>query len=275
MERGDVMTTSTDSPAAVYGEQGFYIPPDPVFPAEIVEAAVEGMDAVRQGKSDTGLEPQPSNWNPGDDLNALCKMEQPQFASSAIRALINYPALGQWAARLTGAKWVQVWWVQLLYKPASAPGQATATNIGWHQDRHYWQAWQEGSELFTAWVALSDVGSDAGPMRFVPGSQQWGLIDEGGFAGQDLDALKSEIKLPSQAVWEEEPALLPPGYASFHDCYTYHGSGPNHSDGPRRSFAVHMRTDKSRPVEDKRAGLTRFIDDLELCPVIYGKEYFS
>ena len=267
--------TTTQDPAAAYRDQGFYIPPEPILPPEVVRAGVEGMDAVRGGESDTGLEPQPSPWNPGDDPDLLCKMEQPQFASRDIRRLLEYPALGEWAARLTGAEWVQVWWVQLLYKPASLPGEAAPTNIGWHQDRHYWQAWEEGSELFTAWVALSDVTADAGPMRFVPGSQRWGLVDEGGFAGQDLDALREGIKVPAGAEWAEAPALMAPGQVSYHDCYTYHGSGPNHSDGPRRSFAVHMRTDKSRPAGDERAGLTRFIDDTELCPVVHGKERFK
>jgi hypothetical protein len=77
----------------------------------------------------------------------------PQVANRAIRELISHPALGALAAEVTGARRVQVWWVQLLYKPPTTGGQG-GTSIGWHQDRHYWQVWEEGSELFTAWVAL-------------------------------------------------------------------------------------------------------------------------
>ena len=40
-------------------------------------------------------------------------------------------------------------------------GQTINTNIGWHQDRTYWQEWDDGSELFTAWIALSDVTAEA------------------------------------------------------------------------------------------------------------------
>ena len=61
------------------------------------------MDAVRAGEYDTELAPRPSSWKPGDDPDRLCKIEQPQFANSALRALLRHPALGQMAASLTGA----------------------------------------------------------------------------------------------------------------------------------------------------------------------------
>jgi ectoine hydroxylase-related dioxygenase (phytanoyl-CoA dioxygenase family) len=75
---------------------------------------------------------------------------------------------------------------------------------------------------------------------------------------------------PGQA-WSETSAILSPGGVSFHDDYTLHGSGPNISGAPRRSLAVHMRTERSRPVDDTRTGLAAFIDDPELCPVIFGR----
>ena len=264
------MSTQTLSPTQEqYQTDGFYIPQDPILPPEVVERAVAGMDAVRQGRYDTGQPPQPSRWNPGDDLNELCKIELPQQADLGIRALVSHADLGQWAARVTGARMVQVWWTQLLYKPPQSENGKADLNIGWHQDRHYWQVWEEGSELFTAWVALSNVTADAGPMRFVQGSHQWGLLDDGGFYRQDLDDLRAAIPVPDGQIWQERPALLPPGGASFHHCLTFHGSGPNRSAGPRRSLAIHMRTEKSRPVNDRRAGLTAFIDDPERNPVIY------
>ena len=253
-----------------YQKDGFCTISDPVFPTDVVDAAIEGMDAVRAGEYDTGHPPENSRWNPGDDPKALCKIEMPQFASHAIMDLVSHPALGKLAAEVTGAKMVQVWWVQLLYKPVGEPTDQRITNIGWHQDRYYWRIWEEGSELFTAWVALSKITPDAGPMRFVPGSHRWGLLDiDFGFQQQDLDTLRSGISIPEQATWREVPMLLPPGALSLHDCFTLHGSGPNRSDGPRRSFAIHMRTENSRPVNDERQGLARHIDDLSKCPVIY------
>ena len=98
------MTDSTIGPARQrYDADGFFLHREPLFPSDLVARAVEGMDAVRRGEYDTGREPQPSHWKPGEDLGKLCKIAQPQFASRAIRSLIRYPALGALAAELTGA----------------------------------------------------------------------------------------------------------------------------------------------------------------------------
>jgi ectoine hydroxylase-related dioxygenase (phytanoyl-CoA dioxygenase family) len=229
------------------------------------------MDALRAGEYETGVPPQPSNWNPGDDPRKLCKIEMPQVANRAIRELITHPALGELAAEVTGARTVQVWWVQLLRKPPADPEGAVGSNVGWHQDRHYWQVWEEGSELFTAWVALSSVTAEAGPMRLIRGSHRWGL-HRSDFYGQDHEAQRGAIPIPPGEAWEEVPALLPSGGVSFHHNLTYHASGPNRTPEPRRSFAIHMRTERSRPVDDTRQGLTRFIDDPAYCPVIYGQK---
>jgi hypothetical protein len=258
------------TPRVRYELDGFYLAQEPVIPREVVDRAVEGMDSIRCGEYDTGRPPCASPWNPGDDENRLCKIENPHFASRAVMELIRWPALGELAAAITGVRMVQAWWVQLLYKPPATGAAEHATNIGWHQDRFYWRIWEEGSELFTAWVALSDVDEASGPMRFVRGSHRWGFRGEGDFFAQELEGQREGITLPPGERWEEATAILPPGGVSFHHNLTFHGSGPNVSGRPRRSFAIHLRTDKSRPVEDRREGLTEFIDDPSLCPVIYG-----
>ncbi|MBW3625841.1 MAG: phytanoyl-CoA dioxygenase family protein [Armatimonadetes bacterium] len=263
-------SSSKEQARTAYERNGFYLVQEPIFPDELLRRAVDGMEAIRRGEYDTGLPPQPSPWNPGDDPNTLCKIEQPQFASHAIRELLRYPALGEWAAALTGASMVQAWWVQLLVKPSTADPEKK-TNIGWHQDRHYWGIWEDGSELFTAWIALSDVTEESGPMRFLRGSHKLGYRQQGDFYEQDLEAQREGLRLPESEAVEEVAAILPPGGVSFHDRLTFHGSGPNRSGSPRRSLAVHLRTQNSRPVEDKRAGLAQFIDDPELCPFIYGE----
>jgi hypothetical protein len=253
-----------------YQNDGFLIHPQPLIPADVVGRAVAGMDSVREGEYDTGVPPRSSRWKPGDDPNALCKIEMPQIASRAIMELISQPALGAKAAEITGADAVQVWWVQLLYKPPTVAGQQPRTNIGWHQDYNYWGIWEEDSELFTAWVALSDVTDRCGPMNFVVGSHKWGLSADGDFSSQEYESLRETIRGAHTQEWQEAPAILPPGSASFHQKLTFHGSGPNLSSLPRRSLAVHMRTEKSRPKGDVRQGLTTFIDDPNYCPVVFG-----
>ena len=250
---------------------GYAVHSAPVLSPEEVAAAVEGQEAICRGEYETGRAPQPSPWKPGDDPKKLVKIEMPQMANRAVLQTIGHSEVGRLAAEITGAKAVQVWWVQMLIKPSVPADEPAATNIGWHQDRHYWRVWEEGSELLTAWIALTDVTERCGPMRFVRGSRRWGLVEgAGNFHGQDHEAQREGIALPEGAVWEESSALMSAGGVSFHHHLTLHASGRNLSGSPRRSFAVHMRTEKSRPVGGKRSGLSQFIDDEGVCPVLYG-----
>ncbi|HLK56173.1 MAG TPA: phytanoyl-CoA dioxygenase family protein [Chthonomonadaceae bacterium] len=248
---------------------GFLLCDTPMLPADLIRRASEGMDALRRGEYETGTPPQPSPWKPGDPEDRLCKIEQPQFANLAIRELIGHPVIGEVVAAVTGAEWVQTWWVQLLFKPSLPPGTPAKTRVGWHQDRTYWGCWEPGSELLTAWVALSEAGPDSGPMKFVVGSHHWGLFPEADFFSQEDD--HARIAVPTGQSWQEVAAILPPGGFSLHDDQTLHGSGPNTSGISRRSFAIHMRTNRSRPVDDKRQGLTAFIDDPAICPILYKR----
>ncbi len=169
------------TPTELYKRDGFYIHAEPALPQDTLERAARGLEQVREGHYDTGEEPEGRTWNPGDDTRQLCKIEHPQLASSALREALCSPLLGQLAGAVTGAKRVQVWWVQGLYKPGTSDA-TSAGNVGWHQDQTYWRDWEDGSELFTAWLALSDVRPDAGPMVFVPGSHRWGLLEGGDFS---------------------------------------------------------------------------------------------
>jgi ectoine hydroxylase-related dioxygenase (phytanoyl-CoA dioxygenase family) len=163
---------------------------------------------------------------------------------------------------------VQVWWVQGLIKPSAAPGAVVPTNVGWHQDRQYWKLWTKESELFTAWVALSDVPAASGPMIFARGSHQWGLLDQGDFFGQDQSSIRNGITVPTGRTWEEVQAILPLGGVSFHHNLTFHGSGPNTSGKPRMSVALHMRTDKSAAEPgEKDPWLMKWVNDESVCPV--------
>ena len=252
-----------------YLRDGYVIHPRPVIPVDLIRRVMDGMDDVLAGRYETGIPPQPSYWNPGDDPNKLGKVEMPQLANRAIMELVSHPDLGRLAADVTGAEKVQVWWVQLLSKPPATSDSGSGVSVGWHQDRQYWKAWREGSELFTAWVAVSDVTADTGPMAFVQASHKWGLLNQGAFYFDDIEMQREQITLPSGETWREVEAILPPGGVSFHHCLTFHGSRPNHSGAPRRSFAIHMRTEKSHPAGQPEGTLAKFIHNMEYCPVFY------
>lgn len=264
-----ILETEASALHARYGRDGFYRHTESVLPLDLVERAARGLEAVRDANYDTGRAPDSRAWNPGDNPNALVKIEQPQIASYALREVLASSRLGELAAAVTGAEMVQVWWVQGLIKPGTGGDSAAATNVGWHQDQFYWEHWQEGSEVFTAWLALSDVRPQDGPMVFVPGSHRWGLLPGGDFFAQDQEALKQSIAIPEGEQWREELDVLPPGGVSFHHQLLFHGSHQNVSSTPRRSLAIHLRTERSRPVPD--SWVEKYLNDPEICPVIFGK----
>ena len=102
--------------ADAYAADGFCVHADCVLPADVVTAAQSGLAEVRAGRYDSGRPPRPSPWNPGDSDDVLCKIEMPQMANGAICALVAHSDLGAVVADATGARRVQVWWVQLLHK---------------------------------------------------------------------------------------------------------------------------------------------------------------
>ena len=247
-----------------FATDGYFIATGSLIDDDVLAAARVGMDAVRDGQFDTGV---PPTNDVTYDPSQLCKINNAHLASRGIHALLPDSNIGQWVAALTGASMVQVFATQLLIKPHNSQAGG---HVGWHQDRQYWRFWQEPGGLLTAWVALSDVTPASGPMRFVRGSHRWGFLDQGDFFGSDHEALRETIQMPDGETWEETEAVLPPGGVSFHNCLTYHGSGPNTSAGPRCSVAVHLRTQEAQPVPDEPNYYTSHLDDEAQCPVIYG-----
>ena len=250
-----------------FARDGFFIAPG-VIPPEILLRVRPRIDAVYRGEYETGTVPsrnvEPTSAGPG----RLVKIDNSHRSDRVILELVSHPQIGRLAAAITGATTVQVFATQLLIKP---PTEGDAGNVGWHQDQEYWDAALEG-ELFTAWVAVSDVTADSGPMRFVQGSHRWGLLRSGDFFSGDLETLKARFKAKQGGDWREVPAILPPGGVSFHHRLTVHGSGPNQSSGLRISFAVHLRTEKSglRPgVKFQDAGYLSDFDDPVGSPVCY------
>lgn len=253
---------------AQFEQDGFFIAPS-VIPADLIARVRPRIDAVYAGEYETGIPPCGNPKGGKEPPTALVKIDNAHRSDRTIYELVTHPALGKLAAAITGAKFVQAFAVQMLIKP---PGGSDTGSVGWHQDQEYWDPCLEG-ELFTAWVAISDVTAESGPMRFVPGSQNWGLLKAGDFFSANLDALKQRIQAKSGGqAWREVAAVLPPGGASFHHRLTVHGSGPNLAALPRVSFAIHLRTEKSRLREGVRwqdAGYLNDFNDPIGSPVCY------
>jgi chlorinating enzyme len=107
--------------------------------------------------------------------------------------------------------------------------------VSWHQDDTYWHL--EPPIEITAWIALSDVPLESGPVRFIPKSHKvdrYRIINkpnannmlQSGQIAQDVDETKAV------------DAILRAGEASLHHTKTLHASSPNTSDKPRLGIAA-------------------------------------
>lgn len=246
-----------------YSEQGFCFLDAETIDENLLHAAQKGMLAVRDGLFDTDI---PPSSHPGYDASRLCKINDAHLASTGLYALLTESKLGEGIAAVTGSTLLQVWASQLLIKP---PGSEEDGRVGWHQDRQYWQYWQEDEGLFTAWIALSEVNEECGPMRFVIGSHRWGVLGQGDFFSSDQEALRASIEIPPGENWEETSALLPAGGVSLHHCLTFHGSEANMSDQVRCSLAVHLRDERAKPVMGNENYYVSYLDDMKYSPMIY------
>jgi ectoine hydroxylase-related dioxygenase (phytanoyl-CoA dioxygenase family) len=260
------MSTAAQSFAASarvgFERDGFHLV-DGVLDTGVVASALAGVAAVVAGRYESGQAPIRAS---GDDGESLVKIDASHLSDSRVRAAVTDPAIGGWAAALTGARRVQVWATQLLVKP---PGSGSRGHVGWHQDYAYWRYWEPDSELLTAWIALSEVREDSGPMRFLVGSHRWGFREHGDFFGDQASSAQAAIA-PDGRRARESPVLLGPGGVSFHHRLTVHGSGDNRSTEPRISLAVHLCTERSRRVPGARSVYIDHLEDERHAPVIFG-----
>lgn len=230
----------------LFRTQGFLQGPVFLTVAEVA-AACRGMDRVIAGDYRSGRPPQHRGVAPGTATTGLIKINNSHVCDEDLFAVVAHGEVGRWAALLLGARRLHVWHTQLLYKPV---GGDPGAGIGFHQDWKYWQFFDRLEGVITAWVALSDITVAGGAMRFVPGSQRWGLIDPGNFGEKDEARAIAALPLPEGERWREHAAVMPAGAASFHHPLTLHGSGANHASAPRRAIAVHYVSERARVVAE-------------------------
>ena len=273
----------TDDDVRFYREHGYYHTKK-IFTDEEIDAALEGSERFYALDLDDpglpALDRMRPQSRPGPGLR---KNDYASFFNRALAHLTRHPLLGAIAARLAETPEIRLWHDQLLYKPPDDPQKQA--NVGWHTDRGYWKTCSSANML-TAWIPFHDCGDAQGTITMVDGSQHWPDNTQSlDFFSSDLEGLESRFQTGGQEIIKV-PMNLKKGEISFHHCLTIHGSGPNRTDRPRRSIAVHLQDQANRWQEGHRRDgslehhgddlLVRQVDghpdytDPDICPTLYS-----
>lgn len=147
------------------------------------------------------------------------------------------PAYVMAAYQLLGEKPVRFWHDQLFCKPAKHGGV-----VAWHQDYSYWTRTSPMQHL-TTWVGLDDASQENGCLQYIPGSQNWGLLDKPSLTGEMKGLVAFINDAQAKALENPVPVEMPKGYGAFHHPLLVHGSFENDSERPRRAFVINVFAD--------------------------------
>jgi phytanoyl-CoA hydroxylase len=174
-----------------------------------------------------------------DEANPVWQVVNIWQASAPYRRHVALPRIVEEVAQLTGAIQLRVWHDQIQYKPPRHGGVNH-----WHQDAPLWPPILPMTQV-TAWVALDDADIANGCMKMVRGSHRWG--DQIAL----LRSLEPSLELPDSFDGRPIEIVERPvrkGQVHYHHALTWHCSGSNRSDRPRRAIAVHYIGDETRHV---------------------------
>ncbi len=245
---------------------GFLIHKQSIVSAKLLAEGLQGVEEVLAGNYDRG---QPRAIIDVGQANKIQRITQIHHANNKLFEIFSSKRIGELVHEITGAKVVQVWGTQLYYKPA---GSELTGQVGFHCDSQHLN-FLEG-EFLTAWMPLTDITMETGPLLYVKGSHQWdGEFQSSGGEKQDLDEQRRlmQAEYPGRP-WQETPVIMKAGGISFHHKNTYHGSAINYSDSARVAICFGILTDKARLVGGGNdCGVSSIIDDPDYCPVLYNE----
>ncbi|HEY0700348.1 MAG TPA: phytanoyl-CoA dioxygenase family protein [Micromonospora sp.] len=237
----------TDAEVAEYARSGWYLTRKLLTDDEVDElvAASERFYAGERDRELPARPPRLAYWTP-EKGQVQRHNDYVHYESDAIARILRKPIIGAVAARLAEAEEIRVFQATLIYKPPVAGEPSNV--VPWHFDRHYWQSCTS-ERMLTAFIPFHDCDEEMGTITMVDGSHRWTEI--GGddkttrhFADRDrseLEDLLTENARHNGAEVRKVPMVIPKGHMSFHHCRTYHGSGPNRSDRPRRAISLHLQ----------------------------------
>jgi non-heme Fe2+,alpha-ketoglutarate-dependent halogenase len=126
----------------------------------------------------------------------------------------------------------------------------TESIAAWHQDSTYFGL--RPYEHVTAWLALSNVPKQAGPMEFAVGSHIRGQLQQRSGVVQNSVNTAGQIIVEWFDQSQTEFGVLKPGQFSLHHTCTVHQSGPNQSAERRVGLALSFIPTRVRHVGSQR-----------------------
>jgi len=183
----------------------------------------------------------------------------------AFRAVAFEPTLAGWASQLIGANALRLLEDNALFKEPGKGGE-----LRWHQDYSYWPLAQPNA--ITAWIALDDVDIPNGAMQMAKGSHLRGeylpaVFGTGAtYLREKRPASMGAIGDPVAEGMDVEVVSMRAGEVSFHHSLTWHSSGPNVSDRPRRAHVIRYVADGTVWMGERRYEFNYTDDELGLQP---------
>jgi hypothetical protein len=237
----------SDADVEGYLEHGWYLT-GKLLTDDEVDTLVAATDRFYAGERSRTLPSRPPRlayWEPSHG-DVQRHNDYIHYEHDDVAAILRKPIIGAVAARLAQADEIRIFQSTLIYKPPIAGEPSNI--VPWHFDKHYWSS-STSDRMLTAFIPFHDCGEEMGTITMVDGSNNWkeiGLDDSmtKHFAERDNDDL--ERVLADNAAYNnvpvvKAPMIIPKGHMSFHHCRTYHGSGPNRSDRPRRAISFHLQ----------------------------------
>ncbi|OLB80381.1 MAG: phytanoyl-CoA dioxygenase [Actinobacteria bacterium 13_2_20CM_2_71_6] len=237
----------SDDDVEAYARQGWFLT-GKLFTDDEIDELVVASERFYAGERDRVLPSRPRRlayWTPADGP-VQRHNDYVHYESAAIARILAKPLVGAVAARLAQADEIRVFQSTLIYKPPIAGEPSNI--VPWHFDKHYWQS-STSERMLTAFIPLHDCDEEMGTITMVDGSHRWKEIGTDDsttrhFAERDksdLERLLQDNAEYNNAQVRKVPMVIPKGHMSFHHCRTYHGSGPNRSDRPRRAISFHLQ----------------------------------
>jgi ectoine hydroxylase-related dioxygenase (phytanoyl-CoA dioxygenase family) len=182
----------------------------------------------------------PSAWPEGEDGVPQEPGRNVSFQFNLWRVDDRYRAvamdarLAGWARQALGASQVRLLEDNALTKDARTGGA-----LKWHQDYSYWPLAQPNA--VTIWIALDEVSRANGAVQMATGSHHLGERLPRAF-GTGATYFKERrpstvrvITQPADEGLEVDTIEMKAGEASLHHALTWHASGENITDRPRRA----------------------------------------